>query len=134
MKLLLAGFLVAHALIHASYMTPAPPKTAGGPEWPFELTRSWLVTGLQLDPAIARSLGVVLVAATATLLVAAGLATAGWLVPSAWWPGLVISGAVFSMLTLALFFHPWLILGVAIDAALLWAVLVGEWLPLGTGA
>jgi hypothetical protein len=134
MKLFLAGILVAHALIHVSYLTPAPPKTADGPEWPFELTRSWLVTGLQLDPALARSLGVALVAVTATLLVAAGLATVGWLLPSGWWSGLVISGAVFSMLTLALFFHPWLILGVAIDAALLWAVLVGEWLPFGAGA
>jgi hypothetical protein len=134
MRLLLAGFLVAHALIHVSYLTPAPPKTADGPEWPFELTRSWLVTGLQLDPAVARSLGVALVAVTVALLVAAGLATASWLVPSGWWSGLVISGAVSSVLTLALFFHPWLILGVAIDAALLWAVLVGEWLPLATGA
>jgi len=133
-KFLLAGFLLAHALIHVSYLTPAPPKTAGGPEWPFELTRSWLVTGLQLDPAIARVLGVALIAVTSTLLVAAGLATVGWLVPPSWWSGLVVSGAALSMLTLALYFHPWLILGVAIDGALLWAVLVGEWLPLGAGA
>jgi len=133
-KLLLAGFLLAHALIHVSYLTPAPPRTAGGPEWPFELARTWLVTGLQLDPAIARSLGVALIAVTATLLVAAALATVGWLVPSSWWSRLVVSGAAFSMLTLALYFHPWLLLGVAIDATLLWAVLVGEWLPVGVGA
>ena len=44
MKLALAGFLVVHALIHASFLTPAPPRTAGGPEWPFEMSRSWLVT------------------------------------------------------------------------------------------
>lgn len=31
MKLILAAFLAAHALIHASYLTPAPPRTADGP-------------------------------------------------------------------------------------------------------
>jgi hypothetical protein len=131
-KLLVAGFLVVHALIHLSYLTPAPPRTAGGPEWPFELTRSWLVTGLQLDPHLVRTVGTVLVAGTAALLVAAGLATGGWLIPAGWREGLVLSGAGLSILTLALFFHPWLILGFAIDAALLLAVLVG-WQPLGVG-
>lgn len=133
MRLLLAGFLVAHAMIHISYLAPAPPRTAGGPEWPFELARSWLVTGLQMDPQIVRALGIALVAGTTTLLVAAGLATVGWVIPSAWWPGLVASGAGLSILTLGVFFHPWLILGVAIDAALLGAVLVAGWQPLGAG-
>jgi hypothetical protein len=132
-KLLLAGFLVAHALMHVSYLTPAPPRTASGPEWPFELTRSWLVTGLQLDPRLVRTLGTALVAGTATLLVAAGLATAGWLIPASWWEGLVLSGAGLSILTLGFFFHPWLVVGLAIDAALLWAVVVGSWQPAGAG-
>ena len=132
MSLLLAGLLVAHALIHISYVTPAPPRTAGGPEWPFDLTRSWLVTGLRMDAGVVRALGSALVAATTTLLVAAGLATVGWLIPSGWWPGLVVSGAGLSILTLGVFFHPWLILGIAIDAALLGAVLAG-WQPIGAG-
>ena len=34
-----------------------------------------------------------------------------------------------SILTLSIFFHPWLILGIAIDAALLLAVLVSGWQP-----
>jgi hypothetical protein len=134
MKFLLAAFLVAHALIHVSYLTPAPPRTAGGPEWPFELTRSWLVTALHLDADLVRALGIALVAGTITLLVAAGLATAGWLVPSEWWAPVVASGAISSALTLALFFHPWLVVGFAIDAALLWAVLVIGWQPFGSGA
>ena len=78
---------------------------------------------------MARTLGAALVAGTATLLVAAGLATGGWLIPAAWWEGLVLSGAVLSILTLGFFFHPWLILGLAIDAALLWVVLVSGWQP-----
>lgn len=129
MKLLLAAFLAAHALIHVSYMTPAPARTAGGPEWPFEMTRSWLVTGLGLDPALVRALGTALVIVTVALLVAAALATVGWIVPAGWWPNLIVGGAVASVLTLTVFFHPWILLGFAIDAALLWAVLVTEWMP-----
>lgn len=30
MKLLIAAFFAGHALIHLSYLTPAPPRTAGG--------------------------------------------------------------------------------------------------------
>jgi hypothetical protein len=33
---------------------------------------------------------------------------------------------------LLLFFHPWLVLGIAIDLGLLWAVLVADWTPQGT--
>ena len=129
MKLLLAAFLAAHALIHVSYLTPAPAQTAGGPEWPFEMGRSWLVTGVGLDPALVRALGTALVIVTIALLAAAALATVGWIVPAGWWPSLVVGGAVASALTLTVFFHPWILLGFAIDAVLLWAVLVAEWSP-----
>jgi hypothetical protein len=133
MKLLLAAFVAAHALIHVSYLTPAPPRTAGGPEWPFEFARSWLVTSLQIDPAMARVLGVTLAGGTVLLLVAAALATAGWIVPSGAWPVLVVAGSICSLLTLGLFFHPWLLLGIAIDLGLLWATL-GGWRPFALGA
>jgi hypothetical protein len=132
-KLLLAAFLAAHALIHVSYLTPAPPRTAGGPEWPFELTRSWLVTAAGLDPAAVRTLGIALVGVTLVLILASAMATAGWIITGDWWPMLVVAGAVSSVLTLALFFHPWLLLGLAIDAALLLAVVNG-WRPFGLGA
>ena len=129
MMLLLGAFLIGHALVHASYLSPAPPATAEGPEWPFEMARSWLVTGAGLDPALVRTLGTALVVTTIALLVAAGLSTVGWLVPSDWWSPLVVGGAVASALALAMFFHPWLVLGLAIDVALLWAVLVMGWSP-----
>jgi hypothetical protein len=132
MKLVLAAFLVAHGLIHASFLTPAPPRTADGPQWPFELARSWLVTVLDLDPAVVRPMGVALVVATVVLLGAAAFATLGWL-PSAWSVGLVTAGAAASLVTLGLYFHPWLVLGLAIDLVLLWAVLVAGWAPVRIG-
>jgi hypothetical protein len=129
MKFLLAAFLVGHALVHVSYLSPAPPRTADGPEWPFEMAHSWLVTGAGLDPALVRALGTALVLATVALFVAAGLSTVGWLVPPEWWSGTVVAGAVASAMTLVIFFHPWIVLGLAIDGALLWATLVVGWAP-----
>ena len=129
MRLVLAVFLAAHALIHVSYLMPAPPRTADGPEWPFAFGRSWLVTGLGVDPALVRSIGMALVILTVASLVAAALSTLGWVMPEAWWPTLVSMGALISALTLAVFFHPWLVLGLVIDGALLWAALVSRWLP-----
>ncbi len=132
MKLLFAALLAAHALIHVSYLTPAPPRTAGGPEWPFELTRSWLVTAFQLDPSLARGIGIGVAGASIILLGAAAMATAGWIVPSGWWLPLIVAGSVSSLLTLGLFFHPWLLLGVVIDLGLLW-VAFGGWRPFALG-
>jgi hypothetical protein len=134
MKLLVAAFLAAHALIHVSYLAPAPRQASGGPEWPFEMTRSWLVSALQLDPGLVRVAGTALVAVTVALLVAAGLAAAGWFVPAAWWPALAVSGAAASLATLLVFFHPWILLGIAIDLALLWAILALGWRPDGIPA
>jgi len=90
---------------------------------------SWLVTGAGLDPALVRALGTAMALATVALVVAAGLSTVGWLVPPEWWSGLVVAGAVASAMTLVIFFHPWIVLGLAIDAALLWVTLVVGWAP-----
>ncbi len=128
MKLVIAAFFAAHALIHLSYLTP-PPRTAGGPEWPFEMGRSWLVTVLGADPALVRPLGTALVVISVAMFLGAALSTVGWLVPTGWWTPLCIGGAAASIATLGLFFHPWILLGIVIDAVLLWGVLVADWLP-----
>ncbi|HEX7172974.1 MAG TPA: hypothetical protein VF365_10250 [Candidatus Limnocylindria bacterium] len=129
MKLLLAAFLAAHALIHVSYLTPAPPRTAGGPEWPFEMARSWTVAATRVDPQLVRAIGSVLVIATIVLLAAAALASLGWVVPASAWPLLVVAGATASAITLVVFFDPWIVLGLAIDAGLLWAAIAAGWSP-----
>lgn len=131
MRILIGVALLAHALIHASYLTPTPPRTAGGPEWPFEMTKSWLASGLGLSPDVVRPLGTLLVAVTVVTLLAAGLATLG-ILPREWWLASVAAGTVASAITLAIFFHPWIVLGFVIDAALLWAVFVARWDPFGS--
>jgi hypothetical protein len=126
-KLLVAGFLLAHGAIHASYLSPRPPVTAGGPSWPFELERSWLLSSFGLTPELTRTIGRALVAATIGGLGFAACVAAG-IAPAALWAPAVSVGAVASGALLLLFFHPWLVIGLAIDAGLMWAALSG-WLP-----
>lgn len=131
MRILIGVALLAHALIHASYLSPAPPRTPGGPEWPFEMSKSWLVTGMGVTPDVVRLLGSLLVVVSVVTLVAGGLATLG-ILPREWWAACVVVGAVASGATLTVFFHPWIVPGFVIDVALLWAVFVARWHPFGS--
>jgi hypothetical protein len=60
-----------------------------------------------------------------------GLAAVAALVlaPAGVWTAGVVVGAIASLALLGLFFHPWLVLGVAIDLVLLYAVLAVRWVP-----
>jgi hypothetical protein len=124
-RLLLAVFLLAHAAIHTGFIAPRP---ATGPQWPFELSRSWALNALGVDGEPARLIGKALVAATIGGFGLASLAALG-VMPAAIWPGAAAVGAIASISVLLLFFHPWLVLGVAIDLLLLWALLVVRWAP-----
>ena len=128
-KWLLAGFLVAHGLIHLLFFAPAPAASASGPEWPFDLGQSWLVGNAGLDAGLARAIGAALVIVVAGAFVLSGLATAGVAVPSGWWRPLVAVSAVISVVMLALFFNPQLLLGLAIDGVLLGVVVTAIWTP-----
>ena len=129
-KLLLAGFLAAHGLIHASFLSPAPPATPEGPPWPFDMAKSWLVTQAGLNAGQVSVVGAVLVALTVTGFGLAALGAAGWLVPAELWRPLIVGSVAASALLLTLFFHPYLLLGFLIDAVIVWAVFVLSWNPL----
>ncbi len=127
---LIAAALLAHAAIHASFIAPRPPVTAGGPSWPFELGRSWLLAPIGLDARATRTVGVALIAVTMGGFALAALTAVG-LVPAGIWPAAVTIGAIGSIALLGLYFNPWLAVGVTIDAVLLWAVLIANWAPEG---
>ena len=134
---LLAAFLIGHGLVQVMFLVPAQPDATlatKGVANPFDMAKSWLVTGVGLDVGVVRQLGVAMI----TLVVAgyglAGLATVGLLVPTLWWQPLVIGSTAASLLLLVAFFSPGLILGVAINAVLLWLVLASIWAPGGDAA
>jgi hypothetical protein len=126
-KLVMAAFLLAHAAIHASFIAPRPPAV-DGPAWPFDLSRSWILGPMGLGGAATRLLGLALIATTIGGFAFAALAAVGIAPTGAWAPALVL-GAVASVVLIATFFHPWLVLGIVIDAVLIWAVLVAKWTP-----
>ena len=132
-RLVFAGFLLGHAMIHGGFISRRPPATPGGPPWPFDLGHSWLLDRLGLGGGASRLLGTALVAATIAGFALAALATFG-VMPAVLWPAAVVIGAVASLSVLVVFFHPWLLLGVAIDLVLLWAALVAGWTPDSLGA
>ena len=130
---LLAALLIGHGLIHAMFAMPRPgkPPAEGALKWPFDMADSWLVTraGLGLRPV--RTIGFALAGVVVAGFVYAGLASVGVMVPvTAWRSGVIVSAAA-SVALLALFFNPQLVIGLGIDAALLWIVVGVAWAPVG---
>jgi hypothetical protein len=130
-RIALALFIVAHGLIHASYFSPRPAPESGGPAWPFELARSWLLSPLGVPESVLRPLGVILAVVAVVAFAMAGLATLGFILSIGAWQPFVVVGAVASLSLLILFFHPWLVLGLAIDAVLMIAIWQANWSPEG---
>jgi hypothetical protein len=123
-----AALLLGHALVHAGFLAPRPQATAGGPPWPFELDRSWILETFGIDPAVTRLIGLAAVAAAVAGLAMSALITLG-VGPGELWAAAIAVGTVGSLLALLLFFHPWLVVGVGIDVGLLWTVFVLSWSP-----
>ena len=128
---LVAAFLLGHGLVHIMFAVPAPaaPAPAGGMEYPFDATRSWLVTSHIADVTVIRALVISLVVLTVVGYALTALATLGILVPSAAWPVLLVASTVASALLMVVGISPALALGVAIDAFLLILVVSAAWRP-----
>jgi hypothetical protein len=126
---LLAALLLGHGAVHLLFAVPVPAASDGGAEWPFNMARSWAITGAGLDATLIRVVGLALIAVVVVGSSLAGLSTVGILVPSGWWQPLVALSAVTSTVLLVLFFGPQLVLGLWMDAALLWVAVAGAWMP-----
>jgi hypothetical protein len=127
-SLVIAVLLLGHGLIHLGFVGGKPSPTATTTEWPFELSRSWVLSPLGLPAARSRLLGSGLVAVTVAAFAAAALVVVG-LLPGGLWTGAVVAGGAASLGLLGLFFQRWLVIGFAIDVVLLWAVAVAGWQP-----
>ncbi len=118
-RMVLGVLLVAHGLVHLLWLAPSD-----DPAWPFRLDRSWL-----LSEATRKPVAVVLIAPIVAGFALLGLAV--WGVPglASIWPILAIGAAVASLAALVLFWDRQLLLGVAIDVAL---IVVALWHPAWT--
>jgi len=118
-----AVLLLAHGLVHLMYVVPAP--GGDGATWPFDMTRSWLGAG----SGALRTVGLVLIILTIAGFLLAALSTVGILVPTGWWQAAVVFGSTASAVTLIVFFDPQLVLGLVIDALLVWIAATRLWSP-----
>jgi hypothetical protein len=123
---LVAAILFAHGWVHIVFLLPAAERGSADGGNPFDLDRSWLI-GRGVDSQLVHSGGAVLAIVTFVAFAAAALAVVGWLVPDAWWTGLVFTGVVGSTMLLVLSFVPTLVLGFVINAGLLALAIQTAW-------
>ena len=82
--------------------------------------------------SVVRLIAVVLVGAVTIGFGMSALATLAIIVPYGWWPALVAGSDVISAAVLVGFLSSQLVLGLAIDAVLLWVVVASAWAPAAT--
>ena len=120
LELAAAAFLVLHGVIHLAYATPKRED----PRYPFVPERTWFATAVHLPPAPARAAFATLAAATTAAYV---LAAVGLVIDASWWGPAAVAGSALSLIELVLGFHVWLVLGVAIDVAIVYTVVSAHW-------
>ena len=76
-----------------------------------------------------RGIGAVLIAVTVGAFALGALSTVDLIVPAGWWQPTIALGATASAAMLVLFFEPELVLGLGIDAVLVWVVVTRAWVP-----
>ncbi len=127
----LAIFLIAHGLVHAGLAAAPNPADPNAKPGAFFTTveRSWLLPRLGLSGTAVQWVGILLVALSTLGFALAGLGILGVTGLSAIWQTVAIISAIFSLLLLIIFWHPWLPVGVLIDIAVLIALLWvnGRW-------
>lgn len=138
LRIVFALFLIAHGFITMSLATvpvPAPGalRTPYFPAfWRADVDSAWPASRLGLAPALVRTAGWVLWLAAFIFFSGAGLGLLGLPVLQGLWQPLAAAGAGLSLLLLALFWHPWLVLGVLLNMGILAGVYAGwftRWFP-----
>jgi hypothetical protein len=121
------AFLVAHGLLHLAIWLPQPKLDAAKPP-PFEPDHSAVLTMIEVPRTNERGIAVGLAwATTLSYVVAAFVVAAGGALEA---PALACA-ALMGLVLKALYFHPWLSVGVLLDVLVL-AVAVSGW-PVSVG-
>lgn len=119
LRWLFIAFLFVHGLLHlAVWVAPSDQQDGDGPR--FDPRRSWLLG----DAGAARVVAVVLAVAACILFVLGSVLLA--LGADAWRPVTAVASSIGLVVAL-LFFNRWLLLDVAMNAALLYGLVVADW-------
>jgi hypothetical protein len=122
MTFLVIGFLVIHGLLHLAVWLPHPDPRPEHPA-PFEPDHSRVLTAVHVDQHTTHRVAVVLAVAAAAAYVVSGIAVGAGLSSAA---GLVAVAAVIGLATKVLYFDPWLLIGITLDALVLTSA-VASW-------
>lgn len=113
---LVAAFLIVHGLLHPGVWTaPQEPAKAA----PFIPGHSWALAAAHVPDAPTRAIALSLAWWTAVVYAIAG---AGVLAGSEWWPTAALVAAASGLVLKAVWFDPWLSVGILLDAGVIVAV------------
>lgn len=126
-NVLVVAFLLLHGAVHLGVWMPHPPAADGTPV-PFEPDHSAVLSRASVGAGVERRIATALAYATAAAYVGAGLAVAAG---NSWAVGVAVLASALGLTLKALFFNPWLTLGVALDLLVLSAAVL-EW-PVSPG-
>ncbi len=120
LRVAVGSLLILHGLVHLGYVSPRPndPRSLFAPE------RAWFATAFHLSAETAEAIAKAMAGIVAVSLTISGIAL---FVNADLWESAAVIGAAVSCVLLVLTFHPWLILGVAIDLFIVASVLWIHW-------
>ncbi len=135
-KYLIAILLIVHGFIVSAQSGGSfgsGNAQIANPSWlswfPVTLGRSWFLSAFKLEETLVDKVFGLLWVATGLCIIAAGLGILGFIIPKELWRTLAIYGASGSLVMLLLYVHPFFIIGILADAAILVALLWTNWLP-----
>lgn len=136
LKYLIAILLIVHGFIVSAQSGGSfgsGNAQVANPSWlswfPVTLGRSWFLTAFKLEGTLVDKVFGIIWVATGLCIVAAGLGILGFIIPKELWRTLAIYGASGSLIMLLLYAHPFFIIGILADVAILVALLWTNWLP-----
>lgn len=130
-RIILVIFFIAHGYIHMSLAQVPPPqpnalRTPFFPSWwRNAVDPAWPISRLGLSEQVTRTAGWVLWLLATAAFALAGLALLVAPAQAALWQIPAGAGSVVSIVLLALFWHPWLPVGVLLDLGILAGIFTG---------
>ncbi len=130
-RTIFAIFLIAHGLVTMSLSTvPVPvPGALHTPYFPAwwrnNVDSTWPASRLGLPDGLVRTAGWILWMAALVLFATAGAGLLGIPGLNAVWQIMAAVGAIISLVLLALYWHPWLFIGVLLNIGILVGVFAG---------